>query len=90
MSVSREVWDRSAGDIREHTVRRLRRQVMEELAKAGAVPTLWPPETLRFFQYAGLGVPAAPWREVPEHAPWDTVEVTLTVPVRRADVGAWT
>jgi hypothetical protein len=67
--------------VQEHMLQQLRRKLLEEITSQGLVPTALPTQTLAYQSWR-YGNEQPLRASEAEPAEWDTVEVTLTVPVR--------
>ena len=78
-SVPRHLWQNP--DAQGHVLQQLRRKLLDEITGQGLVPTALPTQTLTYQSWRyGNDQPLRASETEP--AEWDTVEVTLTVPVR--------
>lgn len=80
-SVERRMWQDPGAQ--EHVLQQLRRKLLEEITSQGLVPTSLPAVALRYASWRyGTDQPLPMRASEAEPAEWDTVEVTLTAPVR--------
>ena len=90
----RQMWE--IEDYRQHVRREMRFRLLDELTSQGFIPVDLPSETLRYLGRWGFmagddleraeGIPEIPAEAVEQGAEWETVILTLTVPVRRPPV----
>jgi hypothetical protein len=80
-SVERRTWQDPGAQ--EHLLQRLRHRLLDEITSQGLIPTALPAVALRYASWLYGSDRPLPMRvSETEPAEWDTVEVTLTTPVR--------
>lgn len=90
----RQMWE--IEDYRQHVRREMRFKLLNEVTDQGLIPVDLPSEALRYVGRWGFmagddperfeGIPEIPAEAVEQGAEWETVILTLTVPVRRPPV----
>lgn len=78
-SMPRHMWQDSAAQ--DYVLQQLRRKLLDEITSQGLVPTALPAQSLRYVSWT-FGSDQPLRASETEPAEWDTVEITLTVPVR--------
>lgn len=78
-SIPRHLWQHP--DIQEHALQRLRHQLLDEITSQGLLPSALPSHAL-VYQSWRYGSDQPLRASETEPAEWDTVEITLTAPVR--------
>jgi hypothetical protein len=79
VSLDRRAWQHP--DAHEHALQQLRRQLLDEITSRELLPVALPAQTLTYVSWRyGSNEPLA--ASTAEPADWDSVEITLTVPVR--------